>query len=146
MEKGVLMRNGLFTAFVPFPLAIKERPELDLFPANVLFAKIKTEDGKTILGTALYEPDLESYKKLLDDRCTLEYRNIYSDACRLVIEYVPETKEYTGTKFVRGEWASEASENEWDKFFIFLTSLGLTNGERCKFEVVNEGTRKEKDV
>ncbi len=46
--------------FIPFELTLESHPDLKIFPQNILFAQIGSKSGKTIVGSALYEPDLSS--------------------------------------------------------------------------------------
>ena len=127
------MNTHDFISFVPYPLEIKERPELDVFPLNVLFAKLGIRNGKNAMGTALYEPNLESFKRE-ENKCSIEYYNIHGGKSRLVIEYDMLRKSYHGEKVVNGELAGMASGPEWKMFFVHFTMLGLTKGEMCEFE------------
>lgn len=124
-----------FSAFVPFPLKIPERPELNVFPLNVLFMSFGKRDGKTITGTALYEPDLETFKQE-GEKFSMKYRNVYGGNCWLLIEYDATKKSYLGEKFVNEKSVVMAEGTEWNMFFVHFTMSGLAIGERCKFEDV----------
>ncbi|MFA6095211.1 MAG: hypothetical protein WC757_05030 [Candidatus Paceibacterota bacterium] len=127
------MNNHDFIGFVPHPLEIKERPELDVFPFNVLFAKIGTRNGKNVMGTALYEPNLESFKRE-EDKCSMKYHNAYGGDCWLLVTYDLAKKSYMGEKFVNSKSVGISFGPEWKMFFVHFAILGLTNGERCEFE------------
>jgi hypothetical protein len=127
------LNKGILYGFVPHPLSIQDRPELDAFSFNVLFMRFKVENGKTISGTSLYEPDLDSYIKE-DTVATLEYHNKYGGNSWLTIRYDESEKSYYGKKFVNGVNVGEAFGKEWKMFFLHFTILGLSEGERCKFE------------
>lgn len=129
------VKRGILYGFVPCPLAIPDRPELNAFPFNVLFMQYKVENGKTISGSAIYEPDVGSYKQE-GNVSSMEYHNKYGPTNWLVIEYDRSKQSYIGKKFVNGESAGEAYGKEWKWFFVHFTSLGLANGERCMFEEV----------
>jgi hypothetical protein len=127
------MNNHDFIGFVPHPLEIEERPELNVFPLNVLFAKFGTKNGKNVIGTALYEPNLESFKRE-GEKYSMEYRNAYGGDCWLLVTYDSAEKSYKGEKFVNGKSVGMAFGKEWQMFFVHFTALGLINGEQCKFE------------
>jgi len=129
------LKQGVFFGFVPHRLEIDERPELHVFPFNVLFAQYKAENGKTIMGSAIYEPDLGSFKKE-EDKSFMYYHNAYGGKSWLLIEFDSIKKSYLGKKVVDGKDAGMATGMEWNMFFAHFTALGLTNGERCKFEEI----------
>jgi len=129
------IRRGVFYGFVPCRLEIESRPELTNFPLNVMFMQLKIENGKTISGTALYEPDLGSYKKD-GNVSSMEYHNIYGPTNWLVIEYDSSKLSYLGKKIVNGKFVVEAIGKQWNMFFVHLTAFGLANGESCKFEEI----------
>lgn len=128
IEKGIL--NG----FVPKHLNIQGKRELNIFPYNVLFARYKVENGKTIMGSAIYEPEIKSYKKT-GSLVSMKYVNAYVSTCWLQIDYDESKKTYRGEKFVKGKSVGFACGVSWDIFFVHFTALGLSNGERCEFEV-----------
>lgn len=128
-----MLDRGVFFGFVPHQLEIKDRPEFDVFPFNVLFMKCKVENERNITGTALYEPDLESFE-VKDGVCSMYYHNVWGGKSWLVITYDPANRSYVGEKFVEEKSVGIATGVEWSMFFAHFTALGLTNGERCKFE------------
>jgi hypothetical protein len=143
-EKGFFMdtetakervSRGVFYGFVPHRLEIETRPELNVFPFNVMFMQFMIENGKTISGTALYEPDFGSYKQD-GEVSSMEYHNKYGPANWLVIEYDRAEQSYIGKKFVNGGPVGEGYGKEWNMFFVHFTALGLANGERCMFDDV----------
>lgn len=87
---------------MPRPIETEGRPELDVFPFNVLFAKLGTRNGKNVMGTALYEPNLESFKRE-EDECSMKYHNAYGGDCWLLVTYDLAKKSYRGEKFVNGK-------------------------------------------
>ncbi|MDD2753018.1 MAG: hypothetical protein PHT44_00130 [Candidatus Portnoybacteria bacterium] len=128
-----IRKNGSFCSFIPRRLEIKDRPELNNFPLNVLFAKRKIENGQLITGFALYEPDLTSLKKE-GDEWSMNYHNVYGGDCWLRVVYDEEKHSYMGEKFIDGKSVVQAFGTKWDMFFIHFTMLGLANGERCEFK------------
>jgi len=125
-------KTGVRFGFIPNRLEIKDRPELKAFPLNVLFMKSSIRDGKLISGSALYEPDLLTYSKK-GDILSLDYENKYGGRNWLEIKYNATKKSYSAKKIVNCKLIGIAEAPEWQKFFIQLTLLGLSNGERCKF-------------
>lgn len=85
------------------------------------------------MGSALYEPNLESFKRE-GGKHSMEYHNTHGGKSRPVIEYDMLKKSYHGEKVVNEESAGMASGPEWKMFFVHFTMLGLTNGEMCEFE------------
>lgn len=130
------LKQGVFFGFVPHRLEIDGRTELNIFPFNVLFAKYKVENGKTVMGSALYEPDLESFQQK-GDKNLMYYHNAYGGKSWLLIEFDSNRKSYLGKKVVDGKDVGMATGMEWNMFFAHFTALGLTNGERCKFEKID---------
>lgn len=125
------LSKGVFFGFVPHRLEIKERPELSIFPFNVLFVQNKVVNGKTIIGSALYEPNLESFKIYGEIR-SMEYHNVYGGKSWLVIIYDVSKESYLGKKIVNGESVGMAVGMQWNMFFVHFTALGLANGEACE--------------
>jgi len=126
--------KGTFFGFVPHRLEIAGLPQFNNFPFNVLFLSNTIKDGQQISGTALYEPEFNTYRKD-GDLSLMKYRNAYGGDCYLVIKYDEEKKQYYGEKFVNGELVGSAfCGDNWSMFFVHLTMLGLFNGEQCKFE------------
>jgi hypothetical protein len=126
--------RGDFVAFVPFPLRIASRPEWDNFPRNVLFMKSKVESGKLVRGSALYNPDFDTYRTD-GDLSSMRYNNAYGGDCYLMMSYDKKNKIRRGEKFVNGKsaWVTHGGE-DWKGFFTHLTMLGLADGENCRFE------------
>ncbi|OGM89729.1 hypothetical protein A2108_01275 [Candidatus Wolfebacteria bacterium GWA1_42_9] len=122
-----------FCSFVPQKLEVKHRPELSVFPLNVLFVSFTSKNGLRIMGSATYEPDLASFKKE-GGKSTMEYHNIYGGDNRILLIHNGEQWSYSGEKFVKGKLVGTAYGAEWDMFFVHLTMMGLSAGERCMFE------------
>ena len=127
--------QGILFGFVPQRLAITKKPELNLFPLNVMFAKYKIEDGKTVMGSAMYEPDLGSYRQD-GSKYFMEYHNIYGGRSWLIIEYDLIRKIYTGEKLVEDKTVGMAVGKDWNMFFVHLTALVLSNEEHCELKDV----------
>lgn len=121
--------------FIPWQLEVDGHPELSNFSLNILFGSQAMIDGVHTIGTALYEPDFSSY---CDDgeKRSLVYYNIYSNDWSVRIDYYPERKIYEGKKYHLDKAVLEAGGPEWKIFFTHLTMIGLSKGERCKFEKV----------
>lgn len=121
--------------FVPHRLNIKERPELNIFPQNVLFASQGIRNGKNVFGDALYEPDLKSYTRKHNES-SLNYHSVYGGNHWLVVKYDFLEKRYQGEKFVNGKSVGQAYGLKWEMFFVHFTMLGLSVGERCRFDEI----------
>lgn len=127
-------KKGILLGFVPHSLAIPGRPELGVFPFNVMFARSKVDkNGKIISATALYEPMLSTYK-IDKKQCSMEYFNIYGHGSWLLIIYDYINDKYSGEKYVGEKLVGLADGKEWNMFFVHFTALGLSDGERCKFD------------
>jgi protein-tyrosine phosphatase len=122
-----------FISFIPKPLEIEGRPELQIFPLNVLFAAMTVRDGRVVLARALYEPDISSFLKN-DNKGSLLYRNSYGGDGQVKITFDATRRIYYGEKFVNGACSVRSFGTEWDAFFSHFTMLGLTKGEACLFE------------
>lgn len=129
-------RQGVLYSFVPKRLESKDKPELTNFPFNVLFAKYKQENGKTIMGSVVYSPVLVSYERI-GSKCSMNYYNIYGGDHYLKIEYDTATGHYSGDKYVNGISVGAAYGTKWNAFFVHFTMLGLGDGERCEFKEVD---------
>jgi len=133
-QRNAALSKGVLLGFVPHRLEIPDRPELGLFPFNVMFANSKNGDnGKIISATALYEPMLNTYK-LDRKQCSMEYFNIYGHGSWLLITFDLANNTYRGQKYVGEKLVGEACGKEWKLFFIHFTILGLSDGEKCKFD------------
>lgn len=121
-------------AFVPNKLEIDGRPELSIFPFNVLFHGFAIKDNKLWSAYALYEPELDSYKEE-DGKQKMKFTNKYGADCWLEIIYDKKEQRYEGTKHIGNDLNGQAfGRNNWNLFFIHLTMLGLGEGEACMFE------------
>lgn len=103
-------------AFIPHRLNVIDRPELSIFPFNVMFMSFKVENGRQITGTTLYEPDLSSFEQK-QDQLLMKYFNKYNKRCWLIITYNPRTQKYSGYKFINGKLVLSADGTEWKMFF-----------------------------
>jgi len=123
--------------FIPHELEIDGRPELRNLPANVLFAKVGTNAGVPVLGSALYEPDLASLD-FSGSRCTLTYKNTHCGDGWVRITYDTDSRTWEGEKSVGGKVVWIAFGADWKQFFTQLTLLGLAKGEGCVMESISE--------
>jgi hypothetical protein len=126
-----------FLMFIPHELDIEGRPELRTLPANVLFAKLGTNAGVPVMGSALYEPTLSSFD-FCRSQCSLTYKNKYGGDCWLRITYHTDKQTWEGEKNVEGKLVGVAFGTDWEGFFTQLTLLGLANGECCVMENIPE--------
>ncbi len=126
------------TAFIPHRLEVANKPDYSHFPRNVLFMGYRNVDGRLHAGTALYEPDFHTYRKE-GHLSSLRYHNIYGGECYLGIDYDEKNRRYRGEKFVNGKSVGCAyGDDNWQLFFTHFTMLGLIEGEKCKFEDVED--------
>jgi hypothetical protein len=124
-------KNGTLYSFIPKPLAIEERPELNVFSYNILIAMHRRNlQGKLIMGSVIYEPDLTTYRRDGDIQA-LSYLNKYNPEYRLVISYNNETKSYRCDKFKGDENLGIAIGKDWKQFFFHVGIIGIANGETC---------------
>jgi hypothetical protein len=121
--------------FVPKRLEIEGRPDLNPFPLNMLFAAFKNERGKKIAYSALYQPDLATFKKE-KGILSMKYDNFYGESW-VIIEYVDSVRSYIGTKYVDGQAVRNAVGVDFIMFFAHFTAQGLADNEPCMYEVVN---------
>jgi hypothetical protein len=130
--------NKTLYMFIPKRLEVTEKTEMSRFPANVLFVGFRKADGRLQAGSALYEPDFGTYNSE-PGLCSMRYHNIYGGECYLVVSYHEENRLYRGEKFVNGKPVSVTTGTDnWLSFFGHLTMLGLVDGEKCKFEYVED--------
>lgn len=132
------VESGISFSFIPRRLKIASSPQLSNFPFNVVFMKKKIKNGNLITGTALYEPDLDTFEKN-DKIYLMRYHNIYGGDCYLVIAFDEIKKQHYGQKNINGRSVGFVDgERDWKLFFINFTMLGLSNGEKCRFENLGE--------
>lgn len=117
---------------MPHRLEIEGRPELNVFPFNVLFSQVRTRDGKVLVASALYEPDLASFESGKEER-SMKYHNVYGGDSWLMIKHNLSNKHYSGEKVVNGETFGFSMGEDWQMFFLHFTTLGLVDGEHCWF-------------
>jgi hypothetical protein len=127
--------------FIPKRNKIPGRPELSLFPFNVLFMSYARIDGVLKSGTALYEPAIDTYAN--DGvRAKLLYSNIYNrdpeNIWSIKIIYDREKNLYIGLKFRNADQVTESVHRNWNFFFGLWTGQGLQKGESCYFRPVND--------
>lgn len=116
--------------FVPQRLEIPERPELNNFPYNIVFATNRLNDKeKEIQETAVYEPDLSTFVEEWSKQKMKYYNNLNPER-RFWVEIIYDTigQSYFGTKYCGDKNVGSASGNKWDGFFIHLTLLGVSSG------------------
>jgi len=123
--------------FIPEELDVAGRPELRKLPKNIVFAKVGTNAGVSILGSALYEPDLSSFDFRGSD-CSLTYRNKHGGDGRVRITYHVDKQTWVGEKSVEGKSVGVAFGADWKQFFMQLTLLGLAKGEACVMDRILE--------
>jgi len=130
-----------FVGFIPKKLKLESSPELAIFPLNVLIGRYTAKDGKTILGSVLYEPDLSSLIVNEKKDLILKYRNRYDRRyyLKMIIENGNKLrrcekykdKEKIGITYGVINW--DKQDESWNLFFQHVALLGLDKGERCQF-------------
>ena len=102
--------------FVPNRLHIAGHPAIDVLPKDIVFAKSKVQNGKVVIGTALYTPDLATV--VLDAKLiALSYRNTLDRSLVVVIEYDSQSKSWKATKSAYGKLLFYSFANSWEGFF-----------------------------
>ena len=134
VEKSI--EKSFSVSFVPHKLEISGKPEFDFFPLNVLFVSFVFKEGRRSIGSAMYEPDFDSFSEK-GNKYSMKYNNVYGKNCWLLITYNKKEKTYHGDKFVNGCWSGGACGIEWNMFFMHFTVLGLIKDEKCKIEKLN---------
>lgn len=130
-----------FVGFIPKPLELVAKPELSIFPLNVLIGRYTVREGKQVLGSVLYEPDLSSLILDSEGSLVLTYRSRYdfryflklsldkTFKCRKCEKY--KETELLGTTHGTIDWQKQ--NESWYNFFRHVAILGLDNGEKCSF-------------
>jgi len=140
-KENIKQRYGYRYGYIPKTLEVKDRPELSIFPLNVLMARYTIRDGKTVLGNVLYEPDLSSFD--YDSKLKvvkMDYYNKYNHDYWLTMAFDLERKTRQCTKYFSGKEVGVAEGGEdWERFFIQVSFLGFEQNETCVFEEVPEG-------
>ncbi len=130
-----------FVGYIPKTLRLEDKPELAIFPFNVLIARYTVRDGKNVLGSALYEPDLSSLFIEDGDNLVMNYHNRYDRRyyLKMIIEKNHKSRrcekyretEKIGTTHGVIDWGNQ--DKSWNLFFQHVALLGLDNGETCRF-------------
>lgn len=144
MENKIDMNNPKlrgFVGFIPKPLKLVDRPELSVFPLNVLIGRHTIREEKQVLGSVLYEPDLSSLISDNEGNLILIYRSCYDSRYYLKLSLDKTCKsrkcekykdvEFLGSAHGAIDWDKQAES--WDNFFRQVAILGLDNGEGCNF-------------
>ena len=118
--------------FIPGHLELSDRPELSVFPFNILFVSHLTDGKQTIAGVAEYLPDLDSYQSKGESQF-FAYQNKYNPADLIVIIYGGDSARYEGIKIIEGDEVIHTTGSGWNEFFAKLTATGLSAGEGCRF-------------
>lgn len=132
-----------FVGFIPKPLRLENKPELLVFPFNVLIGRYTVRNDKQALGSVLYEPDLSSLKMDESHNLILVYKNCYDPRYTLKIYLDRSLKKRTCEKYREQELIAMASglvnwekqDESWNKFFQQVALIGLDNGETCHFDI-----------
>ena len=107
---------------MPKHLELTERPELNDFPANILFAETFDDPRKLEIRGALYEPDLATFE-VKDGQKHMLYRNAHGGDSQVRVIRAPDGG-YTGVRIIQGADKSFAMGATWKDFFLHLTLTG----------------------
>lgn len=113
--------------FIPKRLVIPERPELNNFPINIVFAFNRLDDqNEETQETSVYDPDFSTFIEEEAVQKMRYYNNLNPDR-RFWVDIIYDTKRqsYFGTKYDGDKSIGSASGSKWDGFFIHLTLLGV---------------------
>lgn len=108
------------TGFIPSELIVDGRPELAVFPLNIMYSN----------GNAfnIYEPDFSSYK-CGEEKYAMAYVSKYKRNWYIIIIHDKKTGRYEGRKYHDGKEVLITYGNDWRSFFTHLTLFGLSDGE-----------------
>ena len=126
------MEEGLF-GFVPHRLELKNLPQYDNFPYNLVFMGFANIDGVDMTGTACYYPDFSTFTEE-DGKQRLLYFNQHSRDWKVAIVYDKEKGSWEGEKYHLDEYKGGGGGTEWRMAFAHITMSGLAKGEKVKFE------------
>jgi len=130
-----------FIGFIPKPLELVDNLELSVFPLNVLIGRYTIREGKQVLGSVFYEPDLPSLILDNEGSLILIYRSRYDSRYYLKFSLDKNCKNRKCEKYKNAELLGSAhgvidwekKDESWDNFFRHVAMLGLDNGEKCSF-------------
>lgn len=112
---------------MPKHLELTERPELNDFPANILFAETFDDPRKLEIRGALYEPDLATYE-VKNGQKQMLYRNAHGGDSQVRVFREPDGG-YTGVRIIQGADKSFTMGATWKDFFLHLTLAGIFQEE-----------------
>ncbi len=123
--------------FIPHKLEIEGSPEFNNFPFNILFMSSANIDGVDMSGSVCYYPDLSTFQEKEDEQIMVYY-NQYDDSkdWKVVIVYDKKNESWKGLKYNKDEQRGGGHGAEWKVFFVHLTALGVTKGEKVKFDEI----------
>lgn len=112
--------------FIPRPFEMPERPELSVFPQNILIAGFKENIEDVMI--AGYIPDLETY--ILNEYVrSLKYLNNLDSNHWLEISYDEDKSAWSIEKYYQDKLLGNVYGIEWQGFFYQLGLLGLGEEE-----------------
>lgn len=137
IQQKIRENKGRFTwfGFVPHRLEIKDFPEYNNFPFNILFVSCANINGVDTSGSAVYNPDFSTFQED-EEKQSMTYYNQYDNYrnWKVVIVYDKQKGSWDGTKYCKGEFMGGGGGAEWNMAFTHLTAIGVAEGERVKFE------------
>ncbi len=138
MIDSIQMENENFRPIigsVPFPLEMKNFPDYDNFPYNLLYMSYANIDGQDQSGTAVYYPDFSTFKKTETEH-KMTYYNQYNRDWHVEIVYDPTKVSWEGTKYHQDDYKGQGGGTEWKMAMVHMTMVGLVEGESCMFKVL----------
>lgn len=118
-------------ATIPKRLEVKGRRDFVDFPQNILFGTLLAIRNIPMIGTSVYEPDFDSFRRELGTR-RMSYHNTISRLWVVVI--TKEASTWKGEKLNQDTVVQSASAKNWREFFLSLTGGGLSQDEPFSLE------------
>lgn len=123
--------------YIPKPLKLENKPELNIFPFNVLMGKYMYRNGEIVFGHIVYEPDLSSLGADDEDNLAMNYINHYDRRFYLKMIVENDMKSRKCIKYKEDEIVGESGavidpdneENSWKIFFAHVALIGFADGE-----------------
>jgi len=110
---------------IPKKLIVKGRPELSVFPLNILFNA--NSDYKEIIYSE-YQPNFCSYHKT-DGVKFLRYHNVKDYRYFVEIVYEEKEKRYIGYRAIGDDLKYTTYHNDWNMFFVHFLYNGILEDE-----------------
>lgn len=123
--------------YIPKPLKLEDKPELNIFPFNVLMGKYMDRNGEIVFGHIVYEPDLSSLGIDDENNLVMSYINRYDRRFYLKMIVERDFKSRKCIKYKENEIVGESGgiidpdnqEKSWKIFFAHVAMMGFADGE-----------------